>query len=180
MVRPRRCRKVFSVPRFNYFKPTGVKLADLEESLLTVDEFEAVRLKDLEGLEQEEVAKKMGISQPTLHRLLVSARRKIAEAIVNGKAIKIEGGVYMVAGQNAAVGKGKGVGQGFGGGFGRGAGRGRAGAGGAGRKGGPYAAGPGGACICPKCGYEVPHEPGVSCSEIKCPKCGTAMIRKKD
>jgi len=108
MARPLRCRRVWSVPEFTYFKPAGVGMTELEEVVLTVDEFEAVRLKDLEGLEQEEVAKKMGISQPTLHRLLVSARRKIAEAIVKGKAIKIEGGVYMVAGR-------RGRGFGFGG-----------------------------------------------------------------
>ena len=66
----------------------------LEEVILQVDEFEAVRLKDLEGLEQEECAKKMNISQPTFHRLVLSARKKISDAIVNGKAIKIEGGNF--------------------------------------------------------------------------------------
>jgi predicted DNA-binding protein (UPF0251 family) len=94
MPRPRLCRRVRSLPETTYFKPAGVPLRELEEVVLTVDEFEAVRLKDLEGLEQEECAKKMKISQPTFFRLLNSARKKIADAIVNGKAIKIEGGVY--------------------------------------------------------------------------------------
>jgi predicted DNA-binding protein (UPF0251 family)/DNA-directed RNA polymerase subunit RPC12/RpoP len=80
-----------------YFKPAGIRIVDLEESILAVDEFEAVRLKDLLGLEQEEAARKMNISQPTFHRLVLSARRKIADAIVNGKAIKIEGGVFKMA-----------------------------------------------------------------------------------
>lgn len=71
-------------------------MIDLEETVLTMDELESVRLKDLEGMEQEEAAKKMGISQPTFHRLVTEARRKIAGAIVKGKAIKIEGGVYTV------------------------------------------------------------------------------------
>lgn len=65
-------------------------MINLEESILAKDEFEAIRLKDLLNLEQTECAEKMNISQPTFHRLIVSARRKIADAIVNGKAIKIE------------------------------------------------------------------------------------------
>jgi predicted DNA-binding protein (UPF0251 family) len=94
MVRPRLCRRILAEPDVTYFKPRGIPLVDLEETILNVDEFEAVRLKDLDGLEQEECAKKMNISQPTFHRLVLSARKKIADAIVNGKAIKIEGGDY--------------------------------------------------------------------------------------
>lgn len=96
MVRPRLCRRVRFQPNVTYFKPAGIRMVELEESVLTVDEFEAVRLKDLGGLDQEECAKKMNISQPTFHRLILSARKKIADAIVNGKAIKIEGGVYKM------------------------------------------------------------------------------------
>jgi len=94
MVRPRLCRRVNLEPNVTYFKPRGIPLCELEEVILHVDEFEAVRLKDLEGLEQEECAKKMNISQPTFHRLVLSARKKISDAIVNGKAIKIEGGNF--------------------------------------------------------------------------------------
>jgi len=68
----------------------------LEESVLTVEEFEAVRLKDLEEMDQEKAAKKMGVSQPTFHRMLVSGRKKIADALVNGKAIRIEGGIFKL------------------------------------------------------------------------------------
>jgi len=96
MVRPRLCRRIRFNPNVTYFKPRGIPLTNLEEVILQVDEFEAVRLKDLEGLEQEECAKKMNISQPTFHRLVSSARKKIADAIVNGKAIKIERGTYRV------------------------------------------------------------------------------------
>ena len=67
-------------------------MIELNEIVLAFDEFEAIRLIDLEEVEQGEAGKKMGISQPTLSRLLKSARRKISEAIVRGKAIKIEGG----------------------------------------------------------------------------------------
>ena len=94
MVRPRLCRRVRFQPEVTYFKPRGIPLMELEEVILHVDEYEAVRLKDLEGLEQEECAKKMKISQPTFHRLITEARKKIADAIIKGKAIKIEGGTY--------------------------------------------------------------------------------------
>jgi len=69
-------------------------MKDSEEMILSIDEFEAVRLKDLEGFDQESCAEKMDISQPTFHRLVVSARRKIADALTHGKTIKIEGGHY--------------------------------------------------------------------------------------
>lgn len=96
MPRPRRCRRIRFEPNITYFKPAGIRMIELEESVITVDEFEAVRLKDLIGLDQEEAAKRMNISQPTFHRLILSARRKIADAIVNGKAIRIEGGNYKI------------------------------------------------------------------------------------
>lgn len=65
-------------------------MIDLEESILAKDEFEAIRLKDLLGLDQNECAKKMEVSQSTFHRLILSSRKKIADSIVNGKAIRIE------------------------------------------------------------------------------------------
>jgi predicted DNA-binding protein (UPF0251 family) len=71
-------------------------MIDLEEINLTVDEFEAIRLKDVDGLEQEQSAQRMNISQPTFHRLYLEARKKIADVIVNGKALKIEGGTYEI------------------------------------------------------------------------------------
>ena len=94
MPRPRLCRKVLNEPGFTYFKPAGIRMRELEDSVITVDEYEAVRLKDLEGLEQGSAAIKMNISQPTFHRLLLSARKKRADALVNGKAIRIKGGPY--------------------------------------------------------------------------------------
>lgn len=96
MARPRLCRRVMFNPETTYFKPQGIPMRELQENLLAVDEYEAVRLKDLEGIEQEECAKKMNISQPTFNRLIRAARKKIADAIINGKAIKIEGGNYIV------------------------------------------------------------------------------------
>ncbi|MBU0472407.1 MAG: DUF134 domain-containing protein [Nanoarchaeota archaeon] len=100
MPRPRRCRRVGLIPKVNYFKPVGVPMKILEEVTLTIDEFEAVRLKDFLGKEQKEAAEEMNISQPTLHRLLVSARKKISESIIKGKALKIEGGNYSFSKQH--------------------------------------------------------------------------------
>lgn len=97
MPRPRICRRVQCEPGFTYFKPRGVPLAHLENVNLAVDEFEAIRLNDLEGLEQTAAAEKMRISQPTFHRILESARKKMADALINGKAIRIEGGDYAAA-----------------------------------------------------------------------------------
>ena len=70
-------------------------MTSLESVGLSVDEFEAIRLKDLEGLEQTAAADSMRISQPTFHRVIEAARKKVADALVNGKAIRIEGGDYM-------------------------------------------------------------------------------------
>ena len=89
---PRPCirRRVRGRPQSHYFKPAGVPMSTLEESILSKDEFEAIRLIDSENLPQEQAAKQMKVSQPTLSRILTSARKKIAEAITKGKAIKIE------------------------------------------------------------------------------------------
>lgn len=94
MVRPRLCRRIGFNPHATYFKPRGIPLRELDEVIISFDEFEAVRLKDLENSEEIAASKKMRISQPTFNRLVREARRKIAEAIVKGKAIKIEGGNF--------------------------------------------------------------------------------------
>jgi len=89
MPRPRNRRRVRGNPNSTYFKPAGIPKFELEESILEMEEFEAVRLKDFLDLEQGECAKQMDISQPTFHRLIKEARKKIADAIINGKAIEI-------------------------------------------------------------------------------------------
>ncbi len=89
MARPIKPRKILFNPEVVYFKPRAVPLSTLKEINLTMDELEALRLCDLKDLEQEEAANKMKISQSTLGRILISARRKIAEALIEGKAIKI-------------------------------------------------------------------------------------------
>ncbi len=77
-------------PNSSYFKPAGIRMIELEESILTMSEFEAIRLVDLNEVPQEEAGREMQISQSTLSRILKIGRKKIADAIVNGKAIKIE------------------------------------------------------------------------------------------
>ena len=90
-------RKVSSIPLITYFKPAGIRMVELEEVRLLVEEAESIRLKDLEGLEQEECAQQMNISRSTFSRILDSARQKFADALLNGKAIRIEGGNFEMA-----------------------------------------------------------------------------------
>jgi predicted DNA-binding protein (UPF0251 family) len=97
MARPRNCRQVGLMPGSDYFKPRGIPLSMLEEVILTVDEFEAVRLADLDGLYQEQAAEKMKVSRQTFGRIIEAAHKKVAEALVKGKALKIEGGEFEMA-----------------------------------------------------------------------------------
>ena len=97
MARPRNCRRVGLLPESHYFKPRGIPLSLLEEVILTVDELEAVRLADLDGLYQEQAAEKMNVSRQTFGRIIESAHKKVAEALVKGKALKIEGGEFEMA-----------------------------------------------------------------------------------
>lgn len=90
MVRPRKRRHIRFRPGVTYFKPRGVPLRHLEEVALRPDEVEAIRLRHVKGYEQIDAAKKMKISQSTFHRILLSANKKIANSLINGKAIRID------------------------------------------------------------------------------------------
>ena len=160
MPRPRICRRVRFRPNSTYFKPAGVRIVDLVETILSFEESEAIRLIDFEETSQDKAAKQMEISQPTLSRLLKSARKKISDSIINGKAIKIQGGNYKMVkprGKDLSVGRGRGF-----------SGRGRMGG---------FTAGPSGNCICPKCKYTETHQTGIPCYQKKCPKCQGPMTR---
>jgi predicted DNA-binding protein (UPF0251 family) len=92
MARPRNCRRVASMPRSTYFKPKGVRASSLKEVVLSVDELEALRLGDLEGMYQETAAEEMNVSRQTFGRIIDTAHRKVADALVHGKALRVEGG----------------------------------------------------------------------------------------
>ena len=90
MVRPRKIRCIRFDPNVSYFKPRGIPLRYLEEVRLELEEAEALRLNDVEQLEQHAGAKRMRISQSTFQRILSSARNKVADAVIHGKAIRIQ------------------------------------------------------------------------------------------
>ncbi len=90
MSRPKKCRCINCRPDASYFKPKGIPLAQLEEVSLSLDEVEAIRLADFEGRYHEEAAREMKVSRATFGRIVNGARRKVAEALIRGKALKIE------------------------------------------------------------------------------------------
>src|SRR3989339_1065009 len=159
MARPRKLKAVHFEPGVTYFKPRAVSLHKLEEVDLTIDELETLRLSNLEKLSQSDAADKMHIRQSTFQRTLARARDKVTDALVNGKAIKIHGGDYIMP-------KGDGTGP-----MEQGSRRGRAGS--------QFAAGPGGVCICTACNYETAHVRGQPCNQRKCPTCGSPMTKGK-
>lgn len=92
MPRPFCPRRIAGRPGATVFKPAGIPSRELEEVVMTLDEFEALRLADLEGLYQEQAAQQMNVSRPTFSRVVDAAHRKLADALVHGKALRIEGG----------------------------------------------------------------------------------------
>jgi uncharacterized protein len=187
MPRPRRFRKISEEPRIRCFKPDIDDNNILEPVKLTIDEFEAIRLRDYHDIQQKRSAELMAISQPTFHRLLSSARKKIAKALVEGKMIQIMGGIYITENKRYKcnicefewINKGKEY-----------------------DKcpecqseaiklvetaeelqnsepllqrrsygGGGMGVGPPRVCKCPECGYEHPKTRKVPCRNTKCPKC---------
>lgn len=191
MVRPKRFRQIFREPQFRCFKPDSEENGDLIKPVeVTLDEFEAMRLKDYENIKQQKAAKIMDISQPTFHRTLNSARGKIAKALIEGKIIKIKGSILMTEKyrckscgfewsspekeyekcpdcQSEYIYKigaeevQKTTGQ--------------PGIGRRGYSGGGIGAGPPRVCKCTQCGYESSKTPGVPCRNAKCPECGATL-----
>jgi predicted DNA-binding protein (UPF0251 family) len=103
MSRPHKPRIVCQTPATSYFKPRGIPLPFLDEVILGLDELEALRLADLEGMSQEDAGKRMGVSRGTIGRLLERAHRTVADALLHGKALRLEGGpIAMPRGRHAA------------------------------------------------------------------------------
>ena len=149
MGRRRKRRRIAFWPEINRFRPAIRQRRSIME--LAMDELEALRLVDFQCLEQTQAAKRMGISQSTLQRILNRARHKVAQALTIGQEIILKGGEENMINQNFGRGRQKG-----------------------------YASGPGGYCVCSnsQCGYKAPHQTGVPCYQQKCPKCGSPMIRE--
>jgi predicted DNA-binding protein (UPF0251 family) len=97
MARPRKIRTIGTDVGFRWYKPQGIPLRDLDETVVTLDGLEALRLADVEGLDQTTAAERMGISRSTFSRLLAEARNAVATALCEGTAIRIEGGPVTVA-----------------------------------------------------------------------------------
>lgn len=95
-MRPIKERQIEKLPPVNRFKPCGVSLYAVDEVVVTVEEMEAIRLADLEGMDQGPAAEIMGVSRPTFHRILTKAHTKVAQALWQAKSLRIEGGTYRV------------------------------------------------------------------------------------
>lgn len=194
MPRPRRFRRILEEPQIRCFKPERDNIGSFKPIEITVDEFEAIRLRDYHDIQQKRSAEIMGISQPTFHRILTSDRKKISKALVDGNTIVIVGGNYITDKNRYKcntcgfewrspekeydecpdckseyiykIGEGEETQRPAGQ---QGIGR-RRGYGGVG-----IGAGPPRVCKCPNCGYESPKTPGVPCRNTKCPECGTQL-----
>jgi len=206
-------RRIHLPPNYKNFKPSGIPRNLLRSLTISVDEYEALRLADYEGLEHLQASEQMGISRPTFTRLIEKARQKLAKAIIEGLELIVEGGniefqntlrrcrdcgdeqiipsdQVIVDCPECGSDNVEDIGENFltdnnsrhdknnkrvkmndhrnrGN---PGSGRGR-------NKGGAF--GPGGFCICAKCGEKVAHQQGVKCTAVKCPNCGHAMVREE-
>jgi len=98
MPRPFCPRRIRCTPGVTYFKPAGIPMVVLDEVVVTLDEFEALRLADFDGLYQEKAAEQMKISRPTFARIVEAARKKVADALIHGKALRMEGGNVIIKG----------------------------------------------------------------------------------
>lgn len=96
MARPRKWRRVCTLPKVNAYGPIDLTISENGLIIMTVEEYESIRLMDLEGLNQEQCAEVMGIARSTIQRIYDDARKKSADSIVNGKRLKIEGGDYKL------------------------------------------------------------------------------------
>lgn len=107
MSRPFKPRRISCAPGVTVYKPAGIPARELAWMRLGVDEYEAVRLVDYEGLEQEAAAERLGVSRPTVSRILTRGRRKLAQMLVDGAALLIEGGPVSLPDECGGSGRGR-------------------------------------------------------------------------
>lgn len=100
MSRPLKPRNVCELPEFRMFGPKGIRAKNFEKIVMTIGELETIRLLDHEGLNQEEAAKQMNVARTTVQRIYLTARQKIADCIINGKVLIIDGGDYVICSSN--------------------------------------------------------------------------------
>lgn len=109
MARPMKWRKVCCLPESNRFGPLDLPADAKNHVIMTVDEYETIRLIDLEGFTQEECAKQMNVARSTVQGIYIDARKKLAESLINGKVLSIEGGEYRLCdGLGNGCGRGRG------------------------------------------------------------------------
>ena len=149
MPRPKRKRKIFSLPQAEGFKPFGANINETGVVELLLEEYETIKLADYQNLTQEDAARKMNISRPTFTRIYDKARKTIALAFVEGKIIIIKGGDIHID-HNISYDSSS-------------------------RR---YQSGKGGYCICLKCEIRMEHVQGEPCQSRKCPKCNERMYRE--
>jgi predicted DNA-binding protein (UPF0251 family) len=104
--RPKHYRWIEKIPEVTHFRPSGIPVGQMEQVKLTVDELEAIRLADLESLYQEQAAEMINVSRQTFGRIIASAHKKVAEALVLGKSILIEGGEIAPIEESRGMGAG--------------------------------------------------------------------------
>lgn len=100
MPRPRKCRKVCSLPERNVFVPLNSSIFESEVIIMTVEEYETIRLIDYDGLSQEECAERMNVARTTIQRIYNDARKKLSSFLIEGCVLKIEGGDYQLCNEN--------------------------------------------------------------------------------
>ncbi|NMA38267.1 MAG: DUF134 domain-containing protein, partial [Papillibacter sp.] len=109
MARPKKWRRVCGLPENNKFGPLDSRIDPKDRVDMSVDEYETIRLIDLEGLNQEECASQMNVARSTVQGIYISARKKLAESLVNGRLLLIEGGEYRLCdGTGSGCGRGRG------------------------------------------------------------------------
>ncbi len=175
MARPIHQRVIEKPPIIEGFKPFGTPIRDLEPVVLLFEEYEALRLADHLGLPHKEAAQRMGVSRPTFTRICEKARRTVATALVDGKALFIEGGNYQTedywyrcekcwqivisAKEASACSYCRATSL---------------------RRLNPHppVCQTNGHCICPHCNTRIPHLKGKPCRASRCPTCGRTMLRE--